>query len=395
MHPYLFTFPGGYSIKTYGFCMMVGFLTGVWLAMRRAMRVKADPDIILDIGFLSLLFGVGGARLFFVTHYWKSQFADAPNQLLAVLDITKGGLEFLGGLIGAVLAATIYAHVKKISLRLYLDILAPSAMWGLAIGRIGCFFNACCFGGPATLDHTHMQAHPWAVRFPYGSSPHLRQWEERDVTLPAELMFAAHEPLVPFPIPDTALSMSLERRERPKREAEQLAQAYERAKAENPDSAQAKSLQAAVAAMAKRLKGQEQELGSLAWAQRFPSRVNPARKTSVSELEELAAGHRSLPIHPTQLYDTIHALILSGLLSALFYVRKRHGVVMGALLLLYPLPRFLLESIRADNPGDVGGFTASQFVSAMILALGVAWMIVLFWRLPERSPYAVAPAPAA
>jgi phosphatidylglycerol:prolipoprotein diacylglycerol transferase len=32
---------------------------------------------------------------------------------------------------------------------------------GLAIGRVGCFLNGCCYGGPCDL--------PWAVSFPAGT----------------------------------------------------------------------------------------------------------------------------------------------------------------------------------------------------------------------------------
>ena len=123
----------------------------------------------------------------------------------------------------------------------------------------------------------------------------------------------------------------------------------------------------------------------LSRAQRFPSRVVPTRVTSVTELERLAALHRSVPIHPTQLYSSIQALLLSAVLSGLFYIRKRHGVVIGALFVLYPLPRMILELIRADNPHDVGGLTISQSVSFAMLAAGLVYLVVLYKRLPERS----------
>jgi phosphatidylglycerol:prolipoprotein diacylglycerol transferase len=40
---------------------------------------------------------------------------------------------------------------------------------GLAIGRIGCFLNGCCYGGPCDL--------PWAVCFPPESPPWLDHME--------------------------------------------------------------------------------------------------------------------------------------------------------------------------------------------------------------------------
>ncbi len=424
MHPELFTLPGGFSVKTYGFFMMVGFLSGVWMAMRRATRVKADPDIVLDISLVCLIAGIGGARLFYVIHYWKSQFADAPNPLFAVIDITAGGLEFLGGFLGAVIATTIHAAWKKYSIRLYLDIMAPSAMWGLGIGRIGCFFNGCCFGviaatgsgHPAQSASVHRHAPvlqlgnlaseqvpsrepesklpnetrlsettlPWAVQFPYGSPAHMKHWEQRLVAVPAELVSTLKESVQPFLVPEFQIFMPVEKRQALLRTVQDLEQAYKAVK--DPEAPEAKKLRREWEAAKKKANA---ELGSLNEAQNFPSRVNPQRQTSVSELEGLANASRSMPVHPAQLYATVGAVMLSLLLGAVFYRRKRHGMVIGLVLLLYPIQRTLEEIIRADNPQDVAGLTVSQSISVALFLLGIVYLLVLYKAMPERSPLAV------
>jgi len=393
MHPELFTLPGGFNVKTYGFCLMIGFLSAVWLAMRRAARVKADPDRVLDMSFLCLLFGVGGARAFYVIHYWTPQFADAPNKFLAVIDITEGGLEFLGGFIGATIATVGYCFLRKQSLRLYLDIMAPGAMWGLAFGRLGCFFNGCCFGGVCEMPQTHEARYEWAVRFPFASPAHWKEWSERQVTVPAELITTSKEALKPWLVPDSLLSMPVEKRQGMVRKLQDLKDAWDRAKADAPDSPETVKLKAAIEAAVEKNKAHERELHSLFNAQKFPSRVEPSRKTSVSELEQLASKYPSLAVHPTQLYASISALLLSAFLSALFYVRKRHGVVIVMLLVLYPIQRTIEELIRVDNPHDVGGLTISQFIGLVLFLFGVAALIFLYKKLPERSPYAVAVEP--
>ena len=43
------------------------------------------------------------------------------------------------------------------------DLLAPAMLLGLAIGRVGCLLNGCCFG--AVCDR------PWALEFPAGTPP--------------------------------------------------------------------------------------------------------------------------------------------------------------------------------------------------------------------------------
>ncbi len=402
MHPELFTLPIlGISIKTYGFCMMVGFLSAVWLGMKRAERVKADPDVLLDMSLLCLLFGVGGARLFYVAHYWSSQFADVPNKLFAIVDITKGGLEFLGGFLGAAVAIAIYSARKKISLRLYMDLLAPITMWGLAFGRLGCFFNGCCFGGacalPASASESGLEQQPqyaWAVEFPFASPAFWRQWEERELTVPAELIVALEESLrlQPWLVSGSVLSASEKKRKQVNRNFLDARRPYDRARADGASDEELAGLKVTMEAAEKRKKTRDLELLELLLAQRFPSRVAPQRHSSVTELQELAGSLWSRPVHPAQLYSAVHALLLSLVLTALFYIRKRHGVVVAALLILYPIPRILLEMIRADNPHDVGGLTISQSVSVGMLITGIAVLYLLYKHRPERSPLRAAEA---
>lgn len=387
MHPDLFTIPGlGLEVKTYGFFLTVGFLSAVWLAMRRAERVHADPDRILDISFIALLFGVGGARVFYAIHYWKTDFAHRSNPLLAIIDIRQGGLEFLGGLLGAMIVTLLYLKWKKLSIRMYLDIFAPGAMWGLAVGRLGCFFNGCCFGGLCAAGAPDVPKYPWAVNFPFGSNAHIRQWEDREVTVPAELIVARG--LGSYLLPAATLNMPLERMQRARLDVEELEKSLAEATESKADEKVLKQLTAKLASAQEMEKAVRKalHLDDLLWNMKYPSRINPQRTISQSELQQLAAECKSLPVHPTQLYASINGFILSGLLSAVFYVRRRHGVVIGLLILLYPVSRVLEELIRTDNPHDILGLTISQFVSVCMFLFGVAYLYVLYTKLPERSP---------
>lgn len=388
MHPELLSLPGGFSIKTYGFFLMLGFLSAVWLAMKRAQRSGANPDVTLDIAFLCLVFGIGGARAFYVIHYWKTQFADAPNRLLAIVDITNGGLEFLGGFLGALIAVCGYCLWKQVSLRQYLDIMAPSAMWGLAFGRIGCFFNGCCFGGLAVMAPGQPPSPAWAVRFPYASPAQHRHWEERGVSVPAELVVTSPEGLMPTLIPAPQLAATVENRSGALRRWQEAQEAHTQAKAMGAEPKELERLERAAAAAGKLAEAAGEQFGLVTRAQNFPSRENPQRRTSVTELQDLAALTPSLPVHPTQLYASGQALLLSLLLSALFWYRKRHGVVIGALLLLYPLQRILEELIRADNPHDVAGMTISQSVSVGLLLTAAVYLFFVHRYLPQQSPKA-------
>jgi prolipoprotein diacylglyceryltransferase/CDGSH-type Zn-finger protein len=84
-----------------------------------------------------------------------------------VLNVAAGGLVVFGSLPTAALAAWRFASRRGLSLPRLADCIAPGLLVGLAIGRIGCFLNGCCYGGPCDL--------PWAVRFPPESPPWLDQ----------------------------------------------------------------------------------------------------------------------------------------------------------------------------------------------------------------------------
>ena len=161
MWPTLFKIPWlDIPIRSYGMMLMIGFLGGTWWATRRASRVKADPDLIVNAGFVALLASIVGARIFYVAHYWENF---AGRGIWPIIDVTAGGLEFYGGFIGGVLGVIGLLLVKRVSLRLYLDILAPSVMFGMSMARIGCFLNGCCWGGACPHEI------PWCVTFPFSS----------------------------------------------------------------------------------------------------------------------------------------------------------------------------------------------------------------------------------
>jgi phosphatidylglycerol:prolipoprotein diacylglycerol transferase len=164
MHPILFNV-GHIPIRAYGTLIMLGFMVGLWRALklcRRRMETepagsprRIDPDTIFDIGFFGLLVGLAGAHITFVLLDWSS-YASRP---LDALKIWEGGMSLHGGMFFGILFM-IWACTKwkKVSVLAAGDICAPSWAIAYAIGRIGCLLNGCCYGGACDL--------PWAVRFP-------------------------------------------------------------------------------------------------------------------------------------------------------------------------------------------------------------------------------------
>ena len=136
--------------------MALAFLAGLWTATRRARRENISGESIADVTLWLMAGGIVGARIVYVTTYWKEEFAD--QQVSEIFMIRHGGLVYYGGLIGATLAGIIYIRWKKMPFWKIADVLAPSIALGNVFGRIGCLLNGCCYGRACDL--------PWAIRFP-------------------------------------------------------------------------------------------------------------------------------------------------------------------------------------------------------------------------------------
>ena len=388
MMPTLFHLPIlGYPIRGYGFMLFVGFLTAIWLAARRAQRVKADPDVVLNVGFIALIGGVVGSRLFFVIHYWKSVFAFSEHPFLAAIDITKGGMEFYGGFLLVMVLILGYLRIKGLSVRLYSDIMVPSLMWGLAFGRVGCFLNGCCWG-TVCIDQQEHKALPWAVTFPYGSWACQYQWTHRQLTRPAELLYVGSLGDVRC-LARENLYMPIEKLLGPEKAYQEAAQALASAREEGRPVEEIERLSQARDRAQQKFASHQARLADLVEATGlFTPAYGSGQKPTITELQQKAEALRSLPVHPAQLYSVINALLISLLLSAMFARRKRHGILIPWLFILYAPSRCVLEMLRVDNPIDSAGLTVSQFISVVVIVISIIWLIVLY-RLPLRSPRAV------
>ena len=88
-------------------------------------------------------------------------------------------------------------------------------------------------------------------------------------------------------------------------------------------------------------------------------------------------------LHPSQLYAAAANLVIFAVLY--WGVRLRQsssGQVLGSYLVLYPTTRFLLEFLRDDPRGALGGLSTSQALGIPLLAVGL-W--ILFTRRPGRE----------
>lgn len=388
MMPVIFRIPFvNIDVPGFGLMLMIAFLASILWAVRRAERSRANPDVILNLGFVALICGVVGCRLMYVVHYWD-QFRDAgsPVQVLwAIVDIRRGGVEFYGGFILTVLVTIIWLKwIEKVSLRWYLDICAPSLALGLAIGRIGCFLNGCCYGSTCDL--------PWALKFPFGSPAQVEQWQHKlpGSGVPEQLLLVngsgaarpiARETLAAAPAEIDAAYKSLE--------DIRTQQAEIQRKLATASDAEKPVLQA-------KLHELEQRQSAFGLAFQDMRVVMTKYGLSQDQVRALAAKYPSLPVHPTQLYSTITALLVALLLNSWYWRRTRDGQVILGLFAIEPITRILLEMIRDDNPVDVfGALTISQWLGILMTALGILGLLVLRGMRPRSAaatPFAPVPA---
>jgi phosphatidylglycerol:prolipoprotein diacylglycerol transferase len=81
----------------------------------------------------------------------------------------------------------------------------------------------------------------------------------------------------------------------------------------------------------------------------------------------------SLPVHPTQIYESFGSLVISGICLFVVHPRKRYdGQVFVAFLLLYAILRSALEVLRRDERGGLFGLSTSQLLSGFFVLLAVA-----------------------
>jgi phosphatidylglycerol:prolipoprotein diacylglycerol transferase len=224
------------------------------------------------------------------------------------------------------------------------DLIAPSLLVGLALGRIGCLLNGCCYGGASDL--------PWAVHFPRNSPPYLDQVANGemygfrlDVDHPARPTIATVE------ASSAAATAGLK-----------------------PGDVITTINNVAVTSVAA-----AQQILTESFGRPEPLKLRLAGGDRQIEMPAVDPPAESRPVHPAQVYSAIDAALLAWLLWSYYPFRHRDGEVIALLLTIHPISRFLLEIIRTDEPAIWGtGLSISQNISILIFVVAVGlWIYVL------------------
>ncbi|MCK5114029.1 MAG: prolipoprotein diacylglyceryl transferase [Phycisphaerae bacterium] len=435
----------------YGLMLVCGFLTAILFARWRAKRAGEYPDSITYIGMLALLGGVVGARLAYVFKHWDTYSAPGAS-FSEIFNVTSGGLIYFGGLAGGAVLVLLALWISKLPMRRFLDIVAPSLMIGLAFGRMGCTLNGCCWGGPCSENWALGMKFPMIskplLKFdgnpdsPYSSgqtmSPtYSHQYQQNEVHPDKRLLSRYVNPNYDLEnghgsqrlgiLPVTQLHGKLTNdqltiTQMPTAEAKKLfdhisdydgkisKQQWETARRDGTGFLRGsevwnEAIQFAIAtdprietrlsfeeAMAY-LTAREKALSRQASLQTPDKQLDYDKASAYlqADLYEVLGNQWSNPRKPAQVLGIANALILAGLLGLFYRHRWREGQVFALMLMLYPPTRFMLESIRDDDPLNVihGNWTHNQISAIFMVAAGI-----LMWLWFDRRPASAGPAAA-
>ena len=134
---------GNFSIAFYGIVIALGMVLAFIFIMKEAKRVGYKQDDFMDLFIFGIIFGVIGARIYYVIFSWD----DYKNNLLQIFNIRGGGLAIYGGIIGGTITVIVLCHIKKLNFWKCADVIVFGVLIGQICGRWGNFFNREAFGG--------------------------------------------------------------------------------------------------------------------------------------------------------------------------------------------------------------------------------------------------------
>ncbi len=357
----LFGDPEGISVYGFGMMLVLAYLSCSWLASRLGRREGVPPEKLQDLAIWLLVCGLLGARVTYIIQY-HDQFRD----FWQYFRIWDGGLVFygsaVGGLIGYFLARRFALRDVKASSWKMADLIAPCAALGLALGRVGCLLNGCCYGHVACPDCP-------AIHFPLSSPPRI------------DLVARGYQTAAGFTMTDD-----------PNADERTVGRVV-------PDSPAARAgLKPGDVIVKAHGSGQETDRDIDKYSDLYDYLIYWPRgkndlEFSVRRQQGNGAETVRLPafvpytlgLHPTQLYETISMLLCLSLLLAYYPFRRHDGEVMVLFMFCYGAHRFVNEILRNDTGKVAFDLTLSQNGSVLVLVAALALGLYL-WRKPPQYP---------
>ena len=201
--PAAFTVPFvEFPVRWYALGYIFGLVIGWWYAVRICLSPqvwgakekgplqRADID---DFAFYAMIGILLGGRLGYILFYtlWYEPHK-LTGDIMFIFRMWEGGMSFHGGLLGAIGAVFLTAHLRKIPVLSLGDVACAAAPIGIFLVRMANFINGELYGRPTDA--------PWGMRFPdYDWS--VRAWgpvDAKPLVHPSQIYEAATEGVLLF-----------------------------------------------------------------------------------------------------------------------------------------------------------------------------------------------------
>ncbi len=92
---------------------------------------------------------------------------------------------------------------------------------------------------------------------------------------------------------------------------------------------------------------------------------------------EITGVPLGIPLHPSQIYESVFNFALCYFLYRVFMKRPVPGTVIGLYLVLYSIARFVIEFFRDHAQDLIGPFSNTQWISVGTAVVGVGILLVI------------------
>lgn len=143
MYPELTAF-GAPGVHTYSVMMALAVVVGTGFGVHRT-GVRGGLGAwrtLAALGAITLLVFAGGRAHYVVNRWQLGIFQERPLEMLKAWQ----GLHAPGALLALVAGTPIVLRVLRLPIGRFVDGFAPAVFLGIALARLGCFLNGCCFG---------------------------------------------------------------------------------------------------------------------------------------------------------------------------------------------------------------------------------------------------------
>jgi phosphatidylglycerol:prolipoprotein diacylglycerol transferase len=357
---------GGVPLYGYGFMLFLAFLACIYVSGRLAKRQGISKEIVQDLAIWIFLGGLIGARTTWML--LESHVKTLGEFVSLFFRLWQGGVIFYGGAIGGALAFGLayFFQLRKqpVSTWKLVDIIAPSVALGLCLGRIGCLLNGCCFGQVSC-------PHCVGIRFPM-AAPARFEYVARGYQTAAG--FTLEDPLFPSVVDSRTVATV------------------------DPNSAAAAAGLKPGDVITEVNGDPVKDAAALnhaitsteAWrGHSWKMELTVLKQGQKDKPQTLEFAPMTLPIYPTQVYESISMFLLFLFLLAYTPFRRHDGQVIAVLMIGYGFHRYFNEMLR----GDIRPTGFENWTSLVLIAAGAA-LFVWLWRQPAQYKSDVSPVPA-